>query len=96
MEILVAYDVSTETPAGRRRLRLVADACLAYGQRVQYSVFECSLTDVQLAQLEHRLLRCINPREDRLRVYRLMEPRERHTRIYGLNSDVDFHAPLVL
>lgn len=96
MEILVAYDVSTETAAGRRRLRRVADACLAYGQRVQFSVFECSLTAAQLAQLEHRLLRCIDPGEDRLRVYRLMEPRERHTRIYGLNSDVDFQAPLVV
>lgn len=39
--ILVAYDVNTETPAGRRRLRRIAKICCDYGQRVQNSVFEC-------------------------------------------------------
>lgn len=96
MEVLIAYDVSTETPEGRRRLRHVADACQAYGQRVQKSVFECSLTPTQLLQLEARLIRCINPSEDRLRIYRLLEPRERYLRIHGLHDDIDFHAPLVV
>jgi len=45
MEVLVAYDVATEDSAGRRRLRRVAQACEAYGQRVQKSVFECVLSD---------------------------------------------------
>ncbi len=96
MEVVVAYDVSTETAAGRRRLRRVADSCQAYGQRVQKSVFECSLTPVQLLQLEQRLLRYIDQTEDRLRIYRLLEPREQFTRVYGLNTDVDFSAPLVV
>jgi len=96
MEVVVAYDVSTETAAGRRRLRRVADSCQAYGQRVQKSVFECSLTPVQLLQLEQRLLRYIDQAEDRLRIYRLLEPREQFTRVYGLNTDVDFNAPLVV
>ena len=38
--IVVAYDVNTETPEGRRRLRRVAKVCVNYGQRVQNSVFE--------------------------------------------------------
>ena len=80
MEIVVAYDVSTITAAGRRRLRRVAAACLAYGQRVQKSVFECVLTPSQLVQLEHRLVQLIDPSEDRLRIYQLREPRERFTR----------------
>ena len=96
MEVLVAYDVATETAAGRRRLRKVADACQAYGQRVQKSVFECSLTQTQLLQLEQRLLGCIDPAEDRLRIYRLLEPRERYLRIHGINTDVDFKAPLIV
>ena len=40
MQVLITYDVSTKTAAGRRRLRRAAKACLDYGQRVQYSVFE--------------------------------------------------------
>ena len=55
MDIVVTYDVSTETAAGKRRLRKVAEACLAYGQRVQQSVFECALDEMQLEQLRHRL-----------------------------------------
>ncbi len=96
MEILVSYDVSTETTGGRRRLRHVAEACEAYGQRVQKSVFECALTQVQLFQLEQRLLRSIDPREDRLRIYRLLQPRERYLRVYGVRDEVDFEDPLVV
>lgn len=96
MEILVTYDVSTETPAGRRRLRHVAHACLAFGQRVQLSVFECSLNEQQFAVLEHRLLKIIKPEEDSLRIYRVLEPREKHVRVYGRHGDVDFHGPLIV
>ena len=40
MYVLVTYDIQTTTPEGRRRLRHTAKACLDYGQRVQFSVFE--------------------------------------------------------
>ena len=55
MEALVTYDVSTETRAGQRRLRRVAQVCLGYGQRVQKSVFEVRVTEAQLEELEDRL-----------------------------------------
>ena len=51
----MAYDVSTELAAGRTRLRKVAKICEGFGQRVQKSVFECVLSEMQLVQLEHRL-----------------------------------------
>jgi CRISPR-associated protein Cas2 len=70
MEILVTYDVSTETASGRRRLRRVAHLCEAYGQRVQKSVFECVLNEGQYEQLKHRLLHEIDPQADSLRFYR--------------------------
>ena len=71
MRILVTYDVSTTTPAGERRLRRVAQACVDFGQRVQKSVFECSLTEAQFEKLRGRLLEEINLEEDNLRIYRL-------------------------
>jgi hypothetical protein len=43
MLIIVAYDVSTETAAGRKRLRRVAKTCERIGQRVQKSLFECTV-----------------------------------------------------
>ena len=95
MDILVTYDVSTETNDGKRRLRKVAEACLAYGQRVQKSVFECSLNEIQLEQLKHRLLQCVNEQEDSLRIYRLSRPRERYLWTYGIQQEKDFGAPLI-
>ena len=96
MHILVAYDVSTGTSEGRRRLRQVATACLAFGQRVQKSVFECSVNEMQYERLRARLLGYINPEEDSLRFYRLPEPKERYCESYGVDHYVDFEAPLVV
>jgi CRISPR-associated protein Cas2 len=96
MEVLIAYDVATDTREGRRRLRHVAETCVGFGQRVQKSVFECQLTAVQLEELLHRLLAIIDETEDSLRVYRLREPRERFVSIYGLRPEVNFRDPLVL
>ncbi len=45
MMVLVTYDVATADRDGRRRLHKVAKTCQNYGQRVQNSVFECSVFD---------------------------------------------------
>ena len=96
MDVLVCYDVSTEDAAGRRRLRQVAKVCIAFGQRVQKSVFECSVNDMQLLLMRSRLLNCIDQKTDSLRVYRLVEPREQHVESYGRDTYVDFEGPLIL
>jgi CRISPR-associated protein Cas2 len=96
MDVLVTYDVSTETAAGRKRLRKVAEACLAYGQRVQKSVFECSLNEQQLELLTHRLLGCISEEEDSLRIYRLPQPRRQYLWTYGLRHEIDYKGPLIV
>lgn len=96
MEILVAYDVSTETAEGQRRLRRVAKVCEAYGQRVQKSVFECLISAVQLEELKHKLQREMDPAEDSLRLYRLREPRQRYLQVMGRQPVFDPREPLVL
>lgn len=96
MRFLITYDVSTETAAGRRRLRKVAQVCLAYGQRVQKSVFECTLTEAQMAQFEDRLVACIDETEDSLRIYRLREDREQYLKVFGVTHEIDFDKPLVV
>ena len=71
MLVLITYDVSTQDAAGARRLRNVAKACVAHGQRVQNSVFECLLSEAQLCELRHRLEQLIDPESDSLRFYLL-------------------------
>ena len=71
MLVLITYDVNTETPAGRRRLRKVAKRCVDHGQRVQNSVFECLLDAAQYAVLKAELTALIDPALDSLRFYQL-------------------------
>jgi CRISPR-associated protein Cas2 len=96
MRVLVTYDVSTATVEGERRLRRVARACVDFGQRVQKSVFECSVTETQLEKLRRRLLGEIDPEADSLRIYRLPETLEPSREVYGVNPEIDFGGPLVL
>jgi CRISPR-associated protein Cas2 len=95
-EVLVTYDVSTVTAAGRRRLRKVAQTCLGFGQRVQNSVFECRVNPAQLEELETRLVRIIDDAEDSLRIYRLPGKRDQFVRIYGKGPLHDLHEPLIV
>ncbi len=71
MLVLITYDVSTQNAAGARRLRDVAKACTAHGQRVQNSVFECLISEAQYRELRHRLEQIIDPETDSLRFYLL-------------------------
>ena len=60
MHVLVTYDVSPTDPAGRRRLRRIAKACLDYGQRVQNSVFECKVDPARFVDLKTKLRRLMD------------------------------------
>jgi len=63
---LVAYDVRDP-----RRLRQVAKICLDYGIRVEYSVFECDLTEDLFQKLWHNLNAVIDPDEDAILAYKI-------------------------
>jgi CRISPR-associated protein Cas2 len=96
MLVVVTYDVSTETGAGRRRLRRVAKVCEGVGQRVQKSVFECQVNDMQMEDLERRLLAEIDENEDNLRFYRITESAQVRVKQYGTFRSTDFEGPLIL
>ena len=96
MLVLVCYDVSTDTKAGRRRLRRVAKVCESTGQRVQKSVFECQLDVAQFEALERELLAEIDAQQDCLRLYRIPGTRGFEVLEHGAFKAVDFDGPLVL
>ena len=94
-DILVSYDVNTEHREGQRRLRRVGKSCKNYGQRVQYSVFECTVDDLSLVRLRSKLLEIIKPEEDSLRIYHLRGKRDEYIEAYGLDKYMDFSDTLV-
>ena len=96
MMVLITYDVNTETPEGRRRLRQVAKTCVDYGQRVQKSVFECLVDPVQFAQLRKKLERIIDPNTDSLRYYYLGSNRKRRVEHVGAKAAYDPEGVLMV
>lgn len=71
MLILITYDVNTQTANGKKRLRKVAKICVSKGQRVQNSVFECSLDMAEYTIIKHQLEQVIDKNLDSLRFYNL-------------------------
>ena len=95
MLMLITYDVSTQTPAGRRRLRRVARACRDYGQRVQQSVFECEVEPAAWTALRARLIGEIDASCDSLRFYRLGAEGRRRVEHVGAKPALDLDGPLL-
>jgi CRISPR-associated protein Cas2 len=96
MMVLITYDVSTESAGGKRRLRRVARACRDYGQRVQFSVFECEVDPAQWVKLKDRLVKVIDPETDSLRFYFLGANWRRRVEHVGAKPALDLDGPLVL
>jgi CRISPR-associated protein Cas2 len=96
MQILIGYDVETLTREGRRRLRRVAIACKDFGQRVQLSLFECSLSMAQLESLRYRLLEILDQETDSLRIYRLPDGAQGKAESYGRSNVRNLDEPLIL
>lgn len=94
MKVLVVYDVGTADPGGARRLRRVARACQDFGQRVQKSVFECSVGAVEWTALRTRLLAEMDADRDSIRFYFL----EADTRVehHGSGEPWNLAGPLVI
>ncbi len=96
MYILVTYDVDTTEKAGQKRLRRVAKACLDYGQRVQNSVFECELTEVQLCVLKERIKEIIDNSLDSIRVYHLNRNEKRRVEVIGVETAFNMDDALII
>ena len=95
MFVIVSYDVSTED-GGQRRLRRVARACQDYGQRVQYSIFECMVNPAQWTFLRERLVSEIDPEKDSLRFYYLGSNWKRRVEHVGVRKSPDQDGPLIV
>ena len=96
MYILVTYDVDTTDKSGQRRLRRVAKACLDYGQRVQDSVFECELTEVQFCILKERINEIIDHSLDSVRFYHLNRSENRRVEVMGIETAFDVNDAIII
>lgn len=96
MMVLVSYDISTLDDASARRLRRIAKACLNFGQRVQFSVFEIEVDAAQWVTLKIQLVQIIDPAVDSLRFYYLGKQWQRKVEHVGAKPVLDLNGPLIL
>jgi CRISPR-associated protein Cas2 len=95
MMVVVSYDVSKDEN-GARRLRKVAKTCESFGQRVQYSVFECLIEPQQLTALKHRLRLLIDDELDSLRFYFLGANWKKRVEHIGAKKPLDPEGPMIV
>ncbi len=89
MLYLVTYDI----PDNRCRLRL-AKTIKDFGDRVQFSVFECLLNKELLERLHARIASVISAEEDSVRIYPLCAGCEKNLAILGqgeLSREEEFY-----
>ncbi len=96
MMVLVTYDVKTSDQGGAKRLRRIAKACQDYGQRVQYSVFECLVDPAQWAVLRQTLVDEMNEKTDSLRFYFLGSNWKRRVEHVGAKPGYDPEGLLMI
>ena len=93
--VVVSYDVSTMDASGHKRLRRIAKLCKDYGQRVQFSVFECLVDPSQWTVLKNRLTDEIDAKTDSLRFYYLGNNWQRRVDHTGAKKPFDQEGPLI-
>ena len=96
MMVLVSYDVATSDDGGARRLRRVAKICKNYGQRVQYSVFECIVDPAQWTLLRKMLEDQIDLSKDSLRYYFLGANWQKRVEHVGAKPTFNQEGPLIV
>ena len=78
MQIILVYDI----PDDKRRTRL-RKTLLRFGTPVQYSVFECDLSQRQLERMAKAVHAIIKKHEDNVRYYQLCRSCAKGTEVFG-------------
>ena len=96
MLVLVSYDIHSSSNTGPSRLRRISKQCLNYGQRVQYSVFECIVDAKEFELLKHKSLKIISIEEDSVRFYILGNHYKTKVEHYGTKKSIDMEGSIIL
>lgn len=78
---LISYDVSSD-----KHRQKIAKTLLDYGERVQFSVFECDINEKELKRLVSKLTKLIE-NSDSIRYYRLCSACRNKTIVTGRSEN---------
>ena len=66
----MTYDIADTENSGASRLKRIAEVCERYGQRIQFSVFECRLSPTRFAKMISEIEDVIDDKVDSVLIYR--------------------------
>lgn len=89
---VISYDISRDKIRNK-----VANELENNGKRVQYSVFECTLTAANFRKLYQKLLQlCSNEEPDSIRIYTLCENCVEKIQIIGVEKEKKEEEPVII
>ena len=90
VQVVVAYDISND-----KRRNKVAKCLQGYGERVNFSVFECILKPGPFARMKKELKGLVKRKEDNIRIYLLCKDCIKKTEIIGGDPQGFKNSPLL-
>ena len=79
---LISYDITNDRIRGK-----IAKELSGYGQRVQYSVFECRITEPQYRELYQKLVALMQEEEEgNIRIYNICGKCEQKLNTIGIEN----------
>ena len=96
MLILVNYDVEVNSFDGSKRLRKISKICENYGVRVQNSVFECVVDNLQFEMLKSDIDKIIDKERDSVRYYNLGKAGRKKVLHVGAKVSIDVEDVIII
>lgn len=88
---LLAYDIRDQ-----QRLPKVAKCAEGFGDRIQYSVFICDLSDMEVVMLKAAMTPLIDPTKDSIMIVYLGEPDAHHFTFLGQRIQLPAQTALII
>ena len=96
MLIVVTYDIEVNSDGGVSRLRRISKICENYGVRVQNSVFECVVDNLQFEMLKSDIEKVIDKNCDSIRYYNLGNSGRKKVTEVGCKFSIDVEDVLII
>ncbi len=92
----MTYDIANTEKTGALRLRRIAEICEKYGQRIQFSVFECRLSPTRFTRMIAEIEDVIDDSIDSVMIYRFPGNIDDAKMRFGLTQDRRLGDPWVV
>lgn len=92
----MTYDIADTENSGASRLKRIAEICERYGQRIQFSVFECRLSPTRFAKMTAEIEDVIDDKVDSVLIYRFPGKIDNSKTRFGISQVHELGDPWIV